>query len=115
MDLPQWMANELNLADQVIIISDRRYTDRADGRVGGVGWETMLIQGDMFNRSINDCRYIVIVREDSFDAGIPLYLRTKYCIHWPSTEDESALRIKLLKELYDVEKAPPIGEPPVFV
>lgn len=115
MDLPQWMANELNLADQVIIISDRRYTDRADGRVGGVGWETMLIQGDMITRSINDGRYIVIVKEDTYTDGVPLYLRTKYSLHWDSTKDECDLRVELLKELLDIEKAPPIGEPPVFV
>jgi hypothetical protein len=45
-DLPQWMANELKLADKVIIVSDERYAEKADGRLGGVGWETMLIQGD---------------------------------------------------------------------
>lgn len=115
MDLPQWMANELQLADRVIIITDSRYTERADGRVGGVGWETMLIQGDMSSRPANDYRYIVVVREDHFSSGVPTYLKTKYCIHWTSDGDESQLQTELLKELYNVEKAPPIGEPPVFV
>jgi len=115
MDLPQWMANELQLADRVIIITDSRYTERADGRVGGVGWETMLIQGDMSSRPSDDCRYIVIVREDHFSSGVPTYLKTKYSIHWISDGDESQLQLELLKELYNVEKAPPIGAPPVFV
>ncbi len=115
MDLPQWMANELQLADRVIIITDSRYTERADGRVGGVGWETMLIQGDMSSRSAEDYRYIVVVREDHFSSGVPIYLKTKYCIHWTSDGDESQLQSELLKELYNIEKAPPIGEPPVFV
>jgi len=115
MDLPQWMANELQLADRVIIITDSRYTERADGRVGGVGWETMLIQGDMSSRPIDDYRYIVVVREDHFSSGVPTYLKTKYCIHWTSDGDEPQLQKELLKELYNVEKAPPIGDPPVFV
>ncbi|MCA9248863.1 MAG: toll/interleukin-1 receptor domain-containing protein [Planctomycetales bacterium] len=115
MDLPQWMANELQLADRVIIITDSRYTERADGRVGGVGWETMLIQGDMSSRGTGDHRYIVVVREDHFSSGVPTYLKTKYCIHWASDVDEAALQTDLLKELYNVEKAPAIGEPPVFV
>jgi hypothetical protein len=46
MDISQFMANELALADRVIIISDEKYADKADGRIGGAGWETMLIQGD---------------------------------------------------------------------
>ena len=115
MDLPQWMANELQLADRVIIISDSRYTERADGRVGGVGWETMLIQGDMSSRSVDDYRYIVVVREDHFSAGVPTYLKTKYCIHWASDSDQHQLQSELLKELYNVDKAPPILDPPVFV
>lgn len=115
MDLPQWMANELQLADRVIIITDSRYTERADGRVGGVGWETMLIQGDMSSRPSDDNHYIVVVREDHFSSGVPTYLKTKYCIHWSSDSDESQMQSELLKELYNVEKAPPIGEPPVFV
>ena len=115
MDLPQWMANELQLADRVIIITDSRYTERADGRVGGVGWETMLIQGDMSSRPPDACRYIVIVREDHFSSGVPIYLKTKFCIHWTSDGDESQFQLELLKELYNIEKAPPIGEPPIFV
>ena len=115
MDLPQWMTNELQLADRVIIITDSRYTERADGRVGGVGWETRLIQGDMWSRPPDDFRYIVVVREDHFSSGVPTYLKTIYSIHWTSDGDGSQLRTDLLRELYSVEKAPPIGEPPVFV
>ncbi|NEQ98069.1 MAG: TIR domain-containing protein [Cyanothece sp. SIO2G6] len=115
MDLSQWMANELQLADRVIIITDSRYRERADGRVGGVGWETMLVQGDMLSRSSDDNRYIVVVREDHFSSGVPTYLKTKYCIHWRTDSDESQMQSELLEELYNVDKAPPIGEPPVFV
>lgn len=115
MDLPQWMTNELQLADRVILITDSRYTERADGRVGGVGWETMLIQGDMSSRPVEDYRYIVIVREDHFSLGVPIFLKTKYCIHWASDSEEKQLQSELLKEIYNVEKAPPIGNPPVFV
>jgi hypothetical protein len=47
MDLPQWMCNELALASRVIIVSNEAYKAKADGRQGGVGWETMIIQGDL--------------------------------------------------------------------
>ena len=77
MDLPQWMANKLQLADRVIINCDSRYTGKTDGRVGGVGWETMLIQGDMSRRAPSDPRYVVVVREDHFSSGVPTYLKTK--------------------------------------
>lgn len=114
MDLPQWMTNELDLAERVIIVSDSRYSDRADGRSGGVGWETMIIQGDMSNLPPDSTKYIVIVREDDFDIGVPRYLKTKYCMHWGTRADDEALKNELLQELYDIPKEPPIGLPPTL-
>ena len=114
MDIPQWMTNELEMAERVIIISDARYAERADGRSGGVGWETMLIQGDMSNLPPNSTKYLVIVREDKFDKGVPRYLKTRFCIHWESNSDEGNLKDELLKELFNVNLEPPLGSPPTY-
>lgn len=57
MDLPQWMCNELSLAQKVIIICDENYKQKADGRLGGVGWETMVIQGDIANLPADTTKY----------------------------------------------------------
>jgi len=43
MDLPQWMCNELALANRVVIVSNEDYKAKAEGRSGGVGWETMIL------------------------------------------------------------------------
>lgn len=115
MDLPQWMCNELQLADRVIIVSDESYAQRADGRHGGVGWETMIIQGNMANLPPESTKYIAIVRSKSFDEGVPFYLKTKYCMHWASSVKDEALQDLLLKELYNIDLAPPIGEAPLFI
>jgi SEFIR domain len=112
MDLPQWMGNELQMADRIIVISDSRYAERADGRMGGVGWETMLIQGEMSNLPPESTKYLVIVRENSFSSGVPRYLKTKFSMHWPSDADDARLRDDLLKELYKVDPTPPLGSPP---
>jgi len=106
------MANELELAERVIIVSDSRYRERADKRSGGVGWETMLIQGDMSEQPPDSRKYVIIVREDNFKEGVPKYLKTKFSIHRPTSENEDRLREELLKELFDLELAPPIGAPP---
>ncbi len=111
-DLPQWMANEIELAERVIIVSDSQYRERADKRIGGVGWETMLIQGDMSDQPADSRKYLPIIREDHFNDGVPKYLKTKYSIHWSSTEDDDRLRSDLLKELCDVERAPSIDRAP---
>lgn len=115
MDLPQWMTNELKLADRVVIISNEAYAQRADGRHGGVGWETMIIQGDVYSLPPYSMKYLVIVREASWEAGLPTYLKTKLAIHWPPNANDNALRQELLKELFNVISEPPIGEPPVYI
>jgi hypothetical protein len=75
----------------------------------------MVIQGEMANLPPDSTKYLLIVRAEKFDAGVPLYLKTKYAIHWAGSESEDTLRHMLLKELFDIESAPPLGEPPIFV
>ncbi len=114
-DLPQFMTNELVLAKRVIIVSDERYAEKADGRVGGVGWETMLIQGDMAKLPSDSTKYLVIVRSQDLNAGLPRYLKTKFVLHWPTEHLDSRNREKLLAELYDVVRIPPLGKRPIWL
>ncbi len=115
MDLPQWMTNELTMADRVIVVSDEYYAAKADGRLGGVGWETMIIQGDMQRLSPESNKYLIIVKAQDLDSGLPKYLKTKYCDHWPFGASEETHQQELLKELYNIDLAPLIGEPPAWL
>jgi len=115
MDLAQFMANELSQADRVIIVSDERYTEKADGRVGGVGWETMLIQGDLYRLPPDSRKYLTVVRSKSVDDGLPMYMKTKYVIHWADSSANTKNREKILRELYDRIAIPPIGPRPIFI
>jgi hypothetical protein len=115
MDLPQFMTNELALAERVIIISDEKYAEKADGRVGGVGWETMIVQGDIASQPPDNTKYLVIVHSKSVEAGLPRYLKTKFVIHWPDATFDEKNKQTLLRELYDQVKAPPLGPKPVFL
>jgi hypothetical protein len=113
MDLPQFMTNELALAERVILVSDERYAEKADGRVGGVGWETMIVQGDMSQLPPESTKYLVIVRSKNLDAGLPRYLKTKFVIHWPEKVSSAKHRKTLLQELYNIIKIPPLGKRPI--
>jgi hypothetical protein len=115
MDLPQFMTNELTLAERVILVSDERYADKADGRVGGVGWETMVIQGDMAKLPPSSTKYLVIVHSKGIDAGLPQYLKTKFVIHWSESVEDPRNRDLLLRELYNIERVPKIGPRPVYL
>ena len=102
MDLPQWMCNELALANRVIIVSNEAYKTKADGRQGGVGWETMIIQGDLARLPSDSTKYQVIVRSESLDNGLPLFLQTRYVFHCKPSQSQDSFREDLVKELLDL-------------
>ena len=106
MDLPQWMCNELAMAKKVIIVCDEAYKQKADGRLGGVGWETMIIQGDLAALPPDSTKYQVVVRADALDKGLPMYLKTRYVFHAPLADEISSFRAELLKELLDLPLDP---------
>ena len=102
MDLPQWMCNELALASRVIIVSNEVYKAKADGRQGGVGWETMIIQGDLAQLSPDSTKYQVVVRSESLNDGLPMYLKTRYAFHSKPSDRVGSFREELVKELLDL-------------
>lgn len=102
MDLPQWMCNELALARKVIVVCDEAYKQKADGRLGGVGWETMIIQGDLAALPPDSTKYQVVVRAEDMQKGLPMYLRTRYAFHAPNLAADQTFREELVKELLDL-------------
>lgn len=113
-DLPQWMTNELKMADKVLLICDKHYAEKADNRNGGVGWETMIIQGDLLARQEQN-KYIAILRDPNLEQSLPVYVKSKYALNWSSDDISDNDFNKLLLYLFDCDCAPPIGKIPDFV
>jgi hypothetical protein len=114
MDTPQWMSNELDLADRVLLVCDELYAQKADRRHGGVGWEIRIIQGDLLvSQEDNPDKYIPIIVTPELNAGTPKFLRGTFALHWPeSGPDEVGRRDELLRIIYNrQEEAPPLGRP----
>lgn len=115
-DLPQWMTNEVILADKVLIICDGFYMEKADFRKGGVGWETMIIQGDMLAQGDNKQKYIAIIREDNIDKALPKYMKSKYAFNWGRSDAIDPERLKeLVYCIFDCEIEPELGPVPDYV
>lgn len=113
-DLPQWMTNELIMADKVLLICDKYYAEKADNRKGGVGWETMIIQGDMLSRA-EQSKYIAILRDPDIDQSLPIYVKSRFALNWSTGEIADKDFNELLLYLFDCDIDPPIGEIPDFV
>lgn len=114
-DLPQWMTNEVILADKVLLVCDSHYMQKADFRKGGVGWETMIIQGDMLAQGDNKQKYIAIVREEQVEKALPIYVRSKFAVNWGKKEVSDTQLQELVLRLFDCDLEPELGAVPAYV
>jgi hypothetical protein len=118
MDVAQWMSNELDMADRVLLICDELYAQKADGRHGGVGWEIRIIQGDLLQSQANNPdKFVPIVVTDNVADGTPSFVRAVYSLHWPqSRRYDPSLKDELVRIIYrSQEEAPPLGQRPAYV
>lgn len=118
MDVAQWMCNELDMADRVLLICDQLYAQKADGRHGGIGWEIRVIQGDLLqSQHTNPDKFVPIVITDDATKGMPTFIKTVYCLHWPpSRRDDPSMRDELVRIIYRAqEEAPPLGRPAYLI
>lgn len=113
-DLPQWMTNELIMADKVLLICDKYYAEKADTRKGGVGWETMIIQGDMLSHQ-EQSKYIAILRDNDIDNSLPIYVKSKYAFNLSDDNQFDVEFDKLLLYLFDCDLEPILGDIPLFI
>lgn len=112
--LPQWMTNEIDLANKVLMICDKYYLSKIDSQRGGVGWETMIIQGDMLmNQDSN--KYICIMREENPELSLPSYMRTSYALSFPEDDIEEERFKELLLNIFECDITPEIGKIPQFI
>lgn len=110
-DLPQWMTNELIMADKVLMICDKHYAYKSDFKKGGVGWESMIIQGDMLAHS-NTNKYICIIKGEDIDTSIPIYAKSKFGLKWDNRSLTNNQFNELLLHLFDCDIEPPLGPIP---
>lgn len=103
---------------KVILVCDRAYADKANGRSGGVGTEAQIISGEIYEKQAQD-KFVAIVteRDEEGKAYVPAYYRSRIHIDLsdPSTYAESFEQ--LLRWVYDqpLYMKPELGEKPAFL
>lgn len=92
--------NNLEKADFIIVICTKKYKEKSDARIGGVGYEVNIIANQMMNDNKKK-KIIPILREGSQETSIPLFLSGKYYIDFSSQENYSENIKKLVDFLRD--------------
>jgi len=74
--IPSFMEESLQKCGQVLFICTPNYKQKADGRDGGVGFETNVITGDLY-RNYDDVKYIPVLFEGDWDNSMPIWASGK--------------------------------------
>lgn len=115
MDIAHYMETKVRRSSHVLVICTPQYADRADGRKGGVGFETSIVTGEIFSDTTNKKKFVPILRQGEPKKALPSYLRGKLYVDFRGRAFRDPLE-DLLRHLFDERerKRPSIGKRPEF-
>lgn len=71
-----FMESTISSCEYVLFICTPEYKRKADTREGGVGYESNIISGDLYNK-YNELKYIPVLFEGDWDVSVPNWARGK--------------------------------------
>jgi hypothetical protein len=108
--------------DKVIIISDKKYAEKADKREGGVGTETQILSPELYEKASEigtENRIAVVLREkdEKGDPFLPTYVKSRIFIDFSDDSLYSESLEQLTRWIYGKPKEvePKIGRPPSYI
>lgn len=112
-DLPAFMESGLADADRVLAICTSEYVVRANGRRGGVGYESTILTADLMD-NLGSTRIIPVIINNQNSAVVPSFLRTKLYIDFRDPQAYEARYDELLREIHGTKAIvrPPLGRNP---
>jgi len=114
MDVANFMASSLRDADRVLVICTENYAHRANTLVGGVGFESMIVSGELMS-SVGSSKFIPILKQESRPPVLPTVLNGRYFYNLSDGEQFQRELSALIRELHGVRTPiPPLGARPQF-
>jgi hypothetical protein len=103
---------------KVLIVSDKMYAEKADGRAGGVGTETQIISKGVYEKQDQEKFVVVIpVKDEHGKPYLPTYYKSRIYIDLSESERYAENFDKLLRWIYGkpLHQKPEVGKPPSFL
>lgn len=103
---------------KVLMICDRVYKEKADGREGGVGKETQILTAEIYEKAAQD-KYAALVTEldENGKPYVPAYYHSRQYINFTDTSRQEERYQELLRWIYDKPQfvKPALGTVPSFI
>lgn len=103
---------------KVAVISDRKYAEKADGRVSGVGTETQIISREVYEKQGQNKFVAVLPERDSEGKPfLPTYYKGRIYIDLSAPDNYAAEFERLVRWVFDkpLHVKPEIGKAPAFL
>lgn len=112
-DIAKFMEKSVRRADRVLMICTETYVRKADDGKGGVGYEAMIVTGELI-RDLGTNKFIPIVRQAENPKSLPVCIRTRLYVDLSDGTDDGAQFETLLREIHNAPKTPkpPLGPNP---
>jgi len=108
-DVAKFMERAVTEADRVLMICTETYVRKADGGVGGVGYEAMIVTGELV-RDLGTSKFIPVIRQKPGNDVLPKAVSTRFYINLSEGQAFKEQFEILLRELH---QAPSISKPPI--
>jgi TIR domain len=112
-DVSLFMQRGISQADRVIMVCSSVYVEKAEGGVGGVGFERLIVTAEVI-RSIDTIKFIPILRESGGSGKIPSFLGPRLYINFDLDEDYEDRLDELTRVMHGAPATikPPLGPNP---
>lgn len=115
-DKLHFMEQAVAQSNFVIVVCTPTYAERADKRQGGVGYESMVITGELAEHILTN-KFIPVLRKGTWTLSMPVYLKSRMGVNLsdqPYHEDEYEKLLRVLHGEPIQPQPPPVGRKPDF-
>jgi hypothetical protein len=108
-DLPKFMENSLGEVDRVLMICTPAYVIKANDGTGGVGYEAMIVTGELV-RNLGTNKFIPVVRQTAGKFDLPKSVSTRFFVDL-SEDKEATHKFEMDRLLRELHQAPANPKP----
>jgi hypothetical protein len=107
-DVAKFMGSSTD-ADRVLMICTEPYVKKADEGKGGVGYEAMIVTGELI-RNLDTTKFIPVIRQNPGEIKLPKSVSTRAYINLSNNQ---SLEQEFERLLRDLHQAPAVSKPPI--
>ena len=117
MDLPDYVERCIRESHFVILVCTPKFAVKANAGAGGVGYEKMIVTGEMFTQATETTKFVPVLRSGEPDQSIPSYLKSRVFVDVRHDSELARALDSLIRHMFDRPELtrPDLGPPPDLV